>query len=121
MKLRDDGFDENGERNGWIRKGKVFDVGDKRVILSVQASEHHYSTPKVNGIRLCDCISVEIALVNDKYVHGNSEPYFYLPSELGIQGYDNYFSFGRIGAYVPLDVVERLADELAENGTMVAD
>ena len=98
MKLRDDGFDENGERNGWIRKGKVFDVGDKRVILSVQASEHHYSTPKVNGIRLCDCISVEIALVNTKSVHGNSKRNFNLPRKLAIRGYTNYFSFGRLGA-----------------------
>lgn len=120
MKLKDE-WEEKIEPKGWIRKGTIFKIGDKRVILSVQASYTHHSTPQISGLPLENYSEVEIAIINDKYRKGYSEPYFYLPSEIGIQGYDNYFSFGKIGPYVPLRVVEKLADKLGKKGTIVKE
>ena len=121
MKLKDEWADDRygGSCRGWLRKGMIFEIGDKRVILSVQASENHHSTPKKNWVNLDWCSEVEIALVNDKYKKPTTEPYFFLPSDLGIEGFDDYFSYGNIGAYVPIGVVENLADELAKIGRIV--
>jgi len=120
MKLKDE-WAEEIELKGWIRKGTIFKIRDKRVILSVQASYTHHSTPQISGLPLEDYSEVEIAILNDKYMKDCSEPYFYLPSEIGVQGYDNYFSFGKIGPYVPLRVVEKLADELERHGKIVKE
>lgn len=123
MKLKDEWADDiyGGSCKGWLRKGTIFEIGDKRVILSVQASENHHSTPQKNWVRLDWCSEVEIALVNDKYKKQavETEPYFFLPGELGIEGFDDYFSYGNIGAYVPIEVVEDLADELAKIGKII--
>jgi len=121
MKLRDEWADDTpyGVHRGWLRKGTIFNIGDKKVILSVQASKTHYSTPRENWLKLSDCSEVEIALVNANYTEEQPRgKYFFLPSDLGIAGFDKYFSYD-IGAYVPLEVVESLADELAKRGTIV--
>lgn len=123
MKLRDEWADDTpyGVHKGWLRKGTIFKIRDKKVILSVQASETHHSTPRENWLKLSDCSEVEIALVNANYTEEQpGEKYFFLPSDLGIAGFDKYFSYD-IGAYVPLGVVESLADELAKLGTIVND
>ena len=123
MKLRDEWVDNSpyGGRPGWLRKGTIFKIGDKKVILSVQASETHCSIPRMDWLKLSDCSHVEVGLVNANYTKEKpDDKYFFLPSDLGIENFDKYFSYD-IGAYVPLGVVESLADELAKLGTIVND
>lgn len=130
MKLRDEWADDRygGSCKGWLRKGTVFMIDGKRVVLSVQASFAHYSKPRENWVRLDECSEVEVALVNDdlrtteeirQAAHSKPRTDMYLPSQLGIEGFDDYFSSDHIAGYVPIGVVESLADELAKIGTIV--
>jgi len=122
MKLRDEWVDNSpyGGRPGWLRKGTIFKIGDKKVILSVQASETHCSIPRVDWLKLSDCSHVEVGLVNANYTKEKpNDKYFFLPSDLGIENFDKYFSFGNIGGCIPIEIVESLADELAKRGTIV--
>jgi hypothetical protein len=103
------------------------------VDLSIQASEIHFCSPRVNGLPLGDYTTVEIALMDVNYktvvtpagswsigtnpLHGERTKLLF-PSDLGIDGYDHLFKDGTngingvtrtVGSYVSWPDVRRLA------------
>lgn len=93
-------------RGDRVRMRRSEQYGD--VALSVQASEVHYSQPRVSDLDIDEYDSVEIALI-----HGGQ---LRLPSELGIQGFDHLFETGQnpVAGYVPQEIVDQLREALRE-------
>jgi hypothetical protein len=76
--------------------------------LSIQAGATMYCRPRVNGLRLSEYESVEIAVVNTKAAHPRDS--LVRPSALGIEGFDDLFESGNgpVAGYVPLAKVHEL-------------
>ena len=85
-----------------MRPREAMRYGD--AILSVQASEAHYCSPRVDGLPLEQYRTVEVALWRV-----DSRRDFCRPSDLGIEGQDALFTDDHgVAAYFPWPDLQRL-------------
>ena len=84
-----------------MRLREAMRYGD--AILSVQASEAHYCSPRVDGLPLEQYRTVEVALWR-----ADSRRDFCGPSALGIEGQDDLFEKDGVAAYFPWPDLQRL-------------
>lgn len=103
------------KRPDWMRESEAY--GD--VLLSVQASDTHYSTPREPGLPLEAYSRVEIAVMV-KPTPGNRSG-MVLPSHVGIEGFDHLFEEGEspVAGYVTQEDVARLRDALRKRAEEV--
>lgn len=97
-----------------MREGEVYGP----IILSVQASEHHYCTPRESWYdNIEDYFDVELGIFDTRKVveteFGSKYHKMVLPSELGIDGMDNEFS-SNVAPYVDWGYVNKLRATLKE-------
>lgn len=82
--------------------------------LSIQASEHHYSSPR-ETIDKYEYTSMEIAIFdndNDDFVNVAEDTFFNEWDRL--EDFLEFFN-GQIGAYVPIDIIQSLYEYIISN------
>ena len=75
------------------------------ISISIQASRTHYSTPRVDGVNLNDCASVEVAIFDE-------DGEFCHPSKIGVRGFNRYFASDHIAGYMPITAVKSMLSAL---------
>lgn len=82
--------------------------------LSIQASEFHYSRPRLTLPQATDYAAFEVAILeNGEWVQPRTDPRFH--GMRWVEWFEEYLN--PVAAFVPIEVIEQIARDLGSLGT----